>query len=62
MLDLGVKVLEILARGLPYGDDVFTEFVSEDPICVMRLLHYPPQTSKDAKQLGAGAHTDFGGF
>jgi isopenicillin N synthase-like dioxygenase len=57
---LSLKVLEVLARGLPYGPNVFNEFISNDAVAVMRLLHYPPQTSTDEKQLGAGAHTDFG--
>ncbi|KAI1766977.1 Clavaminate synthase-like protein [Hypoxylon sp. FL1150] len=60
VLKLSCKVLEILARGLPYGDDIFVPFVSNDPVCVVRLLHYPPQDSTDERQLGAGAHTDFG--
>lgn len=60
VLDLSFKVLEILAKGLPYGDDIFREFVSNDPVCTMRLLHYPPQASRNERQLGAGAHTDFG--
>lgn len=60
ILAVSRTVLEILAKGLPYGDDVFDEFVSNDPLCNLRLLHYPPQTSQDARQLGAGAHTDFG--
>lgn len=60
VLDLSFKVMEILAKGLPYGDDIFQDFVSNDPVCVMRLLHYPPQVSQDKRQLGAGAHTDFG--
>ncbi|KAI1134116.1 Clavaminate synthase-like protein [Hypoxylon sp. FL0543] len=58
---LSCKVMQILARGLPYGDDVFAPFVSGDPVCAVRLLHYPPQDpSADERQLGAGAHTDFG--
>jgi isopenicillin N synthase-like dioxygenase len=57
---LGCTVMEILAKGLPYGDDIFAEFLSNDPVCALRLLHYPPQRSKDTNQLGAGAHTDFG--
>ncbi|KAI1411034.1 Clavaminate synthase-like protein [Hypoxylon sp. FL1857] len=57
---LSCKVMEILARGLPYGNDVFVPFVSGDPVCAIRLLHYPPQDSTDERQLGAGAHTDFG--
>ncbi|ERS97871.1 2OG-Fe(II) oxygenase family oxidoreductase [Sporothrix schenckii 1099-18] len=60
VLQLARTVLAVLARGLPYGDDVFTEFVANDPVCNLRLLHYPPQRSEDARQLGAGAHTDFG--
>lgn len=63
VLDLSMRVLEILAKGLPYGDDIFHEFVSNDPVCIMRLLHYPPQQAsppRDQRQLGAGAHTDFG--
>jgi isopenicillin N synthase-like dioxygenase len=57
---VGCRVMEILAKGLPYGDDIFTDFLSDDPICALRLLHYPPQTSTAPNQLGAGAHTDFG--
>ncbi|CAK7236511.1 hypothetical protein SBRCBS47491_009661 [Sporothrix bragantina] len=60
VLQLARTVLEILARGLPYGDDVFAKFMANDPLCNLRLLHYPPQRSEDARQLGAGAHTDFG--
>lgn len=52
--------MEILAKGLPFADNVFDEFLSNDPICVLRLLHYPAQTSQNPRQLGAGAHTDFG--
>lgn len=60
VVDLSLTVLEILAKGLPYGDGIFREFASNDPVCIMRLLHYPPQVSQDERQLGAGAHTDFG--
>lgn len=60
VLGLSCKVLEILAKGLPYGDDVFAPFISQDPVCAVRLLHYPPQPPGDHRQLGAGAHTDFG--
>lgn len=60
VLALSLTVFKILAKGLPYGDDIFDDFVSDDPVCIMRMLHYPPQTSQDPRQLGAGAHTDFG--
>ncbi|KAF7536836.1 hypothetical protein G7054_g4246 [Neopestalotiopsis clavispora] len=59
-LSLANKIMEILAKGLPYGQDIFVPFMSNDPVCSIRLLHYPPQKSTDARQLGAGAHTDFG--
>ena len=60
VFQLSLKVLQILARGLPYGEAVFDEFVSNDPLCTLRLLHYPPAASGKAGQPGAGAHTDFG--
>jgi isopenicillin N synthase-like dioxygenase len=62
VFEVGCKVMEILAKGLPYGDDIFKEFLSDNPICALRMLHYPPQVESDEKQLGAGAHTDFGKF
>ena len=60
VLQLSLKVLRILAQGLPYGEHIFDDFTSKDPYCNVRLLHYPPQISQSEQQLGAGAHTDFG--
>jgi isopenicillin N synthase-like dioxygenase len=60
MFQLSLTVLDIIAAGLPYGPDVFKDFVSNDAVSSIRLLHYPPDTSNSASQLGAGAHTDFG--
>lgn len=59
--DLSSILMEILAKGLPYGNkDIFKDFCTE-PLAVVRLLHYPPQLNlDDPRQLGAGAHTDFG--
>lgn len=51
MLELDNVLLKILALGLPYGPDSFEEF-KQDPTATVRLLHYPPQLSKDPKQLG----------
>ena len=58
---LSMKVMQILAEGLPYGNrNTFDDFCT-DPLAVVRLLHYPPQPDlNDKNQLGAGAHTDFG--
>ncbi|KAG9245605.1 2og-Fe oxygenase family protein [Calycina marina] len=60
MFDLALSVMGIIALGLPYGPNVFDEFVSNDAVSSIRLLHYPPDLSQDERQLGAGAHTDFG--
>jgi isopenicillin N synthase-like dioxygenase len=59
---LSLKVLEIVQKGMGYEDieDVFEEFTANDAVASIRLLHYPPDTGKDERQLGAGAHTDFG--
>jgi len=65
MVGLAKKVMRVLALGLPKewgcAPDVFDEFFV-DPSGNMRLLHYPPQTSTDPRQMGVGAHTDFGGI
>jgi isopenicillin N synthase-like dioxygenase len=61
LCELSLIIMQILAEGLPGGErNMFDEFCT-DPLAVVRLLHYPPQLDlSDAKQLGAGAHTDFG--
>lgn len=59
MMELSKTILQILAAGLPYGPHVFDEFLANDPLASLRLLHYPPTNSSG---LGAGAHTDFGAF
>lgn len=61
VFDLALVVFEILSRGLPYGSHIFDNFVSGDQVIAsLRLLHYPPQETTDERQLGIGAHTDFG--
>lgn len=61
---LALKVLDLVARTLPYGSGIFDEFTVGHTVAVLRLLHYPPAPPSDSlggqKQLGAGAHTDFG--
>jgi isopenicillin N synthase-like dioxygenase len=62
LVALSHKLMAILARGLPFNSDpnLFGDF-STDPLAVVRLLHYPPQPDlNDPRQVGAGAHTDFG--
>jgi isopenicillin N synthase-like dioxygenase len=66
MKELSLKVLEVISRGMEYEgvdiEEVMREFTGNDAVCSIRLLHYPPDPSRgtDEKQLGAGAHTDFG--
>ncbi|KUJ21476.1 putative leucoanthocyanidin dioxygenase [Mollisia scopiformis] len=57
LLHLAETIMTILALGLPYGPDVFNEFMKQ-PVANLKLLHYPPNESKS--RLGAGSHTDFG--
>ncbi|EHA20909.1 hypothetical protein ASPNIDRAFT_214738 [Aspergillus niger ATCC 1015] len=66
LMELACKILEILARTLPYGEGIFDRF-KRDPATPMRMLHYPPTEGAmdaaavdDERQLGASAHTDFG--
>ena len=58
---LSLTVLDLLARTLPYGHNVFAEFTANTPAAPLRFLHYPPApASTEKRQLGASAHTDFG--
>ncbi len=58
---LTIQVLRIVEDSLPYGKGIFDDFVANNPIAPMRILHYPPkQESTERLQYGASAHTDFG--
>ena len=41
-------------------DEDFFEDKLDDPIGILRLLHYPPLLEPDGAALGAGAHCDYG--
>ena len=61
MMKLAQIILDLMARTLPYGPRVFDEFRSQNPLAILRLLHYPPASKTEGKkQFGASAHTDFG--
>ena len=60
MRDLGDAVMRMVARTLPYGEDVFNAFLSNNPVTPLRLLHYPPRQDTERPQFGSSAHTDFG--
>lgn len=59
MLRLARSLLEMLVLGLGHPISVLDSFTA-DPCQNLKLLHYPPHTSKDPRQFGAGEHTDFG--
>jgi isopenicillin N synthase-like dioxygenase len=62
MQDLGAKVLAAFALALDMPEDFFADKIAK-PMTTLRLLHYPPQRGRVTEdQIGAGAHTDFGGF
>ena len=59
MLRLSTSLLNILVAALGHESKVLEHFTRE-PVMNLKLLHYPPHTSTDPLQFGAGAHTDFG--
>lgn len=59
---VGDRVLELVALSLDLAPRYFRDFY-RDPMQTVRLLRYPPQaTELGGNQLGAGAHTDWGGL
>ena len=61
MRTLGDRVLSLIALSLELPEDYFAAFY-DVPTTTLRLLRYPPHpASAKANQLGAGAHTDWGG-
>jgi isopenicillin N synthase-like dioxygenase len=62
MAGLGDRILALIALSLELPADFFVTHY-RDPMATVRLLRYPPQPP-DARgnQLGAGAHTDWGGI
>src|SRR2546427_11161710 len=58
---LGRRMLSLLALSLELPEDYFFPYY-EMPGLYLRILRYPPHpAAARANQLGAGAHTDWGG-
>lgn len=59
---LAFRLVEILAECLQVDYQTYLAPLLQDPLQALRLLHYPPTpgTADAEKQLGVGAHTDFG--
>lgn len=60
VIKLGQHLMRCLALSLELPETYFDEGTA-DPMCTVRLLHYPPHPENASfNQLGAGAHTDWG--
>ena len=62
MRDLGSRLMGLLALSLDLSEDWFARYF-DLPVGTLRIIKYPPQTRDDVfNQIGAGAHTDWGGI
>jgi len=60
MTGLGKQIMHAFALSLDIDECYFDRMLT-DPMTTLGPLHYPPQQGRiSEKQLGAGAHTDFG--
>jgi isopenicillin N synthase-like dioxygenase len=59
---LGAHLMSLVASSLALNDDFFVD-AYRDTNPTLRMLRYPPdQTGTPNEQIGAGAHTDWGGI
>merc|ERR1719401_2239264 len=59
LLGLGMELLELMALALGLDQDFFNRCMTQ-PVATHSLLHYWPQVGDYTREIGCGAHTDYG--
>jgi isopenicillin N synthase-like dioxygenase len=57
---IGQAVLAGIARGLGLAPEWFARHLTDDPLVLFRIFHYPPAAGGTDDQWGVGEHTDYG--